>query len=241
MPRVVGVVFEGNNKKYYFGAITNLRSKDKVVVETARGLEVGTIVEEEKTIDDKDVIGELKMVQRKATVKDLENYEENKALKPRLYDEVKSIISRSELEMKLLEVTYTLDRTKLVVYFSAEGRVDFRELVKDIAAVYKTRIELRQVGPRDASRIISGIGVCGRKVCCSSFLGDIQNVTIKMAKNQNLSLNPTTISGLCGKLLCCISYEDSLYEELNESSKSQENKPDESKDKDEEEIVKLEI
>ena len=221
MPRVVGVVFEGNNKKYYFGAITNLRLKDKVVVETARGLEVGTIIEEEKDIDDKDVVGELKMVQRKATVKDLENYEENKAMKPRLYEEIKTIILRSELEMKLLEVTYTLDRTKLVVYFSAEGRVDFRELVKDIASVYKTRIELRQVGPRDASRIISGIGICGREVCCSSFLGEIQNVTIKMAKNQNLSLNPTTISGLCGKLLCCISYEDSQYDEINQANKQE--------------------
>ncbi|MBP5343030.1 stage 0 sporulation protein [bacterium] len=214
MPKVVGVVFEGNNKKYYFGAITNLNPKDKVVVETARGLEVGTIVEGEKTIDDSEVIGELKMVQRKATLKDLEIFEENNSIKPRLYDEVKSIIERSELEMKLLEVSYTLDRTKLVVYFSADGRIDFRELVKDIASVYKTRIELRQVGPRDASRIISGLGICGREVCCSSFLGEMQNVTIKMAKNQNLSLNPTAISGLCGKLLCCIAYEEDQYEDI---------------------------
>ena len=218
MPRVVGVVFEGNNKKYYFGSITNLNKKDKVVVETARGFELATIIEEEKDINENEIIGELKNVQRKATVKDLEMYEENKAMKPRLFEEVKSIISRSELEMKLLEVTYTLDRTKLVVYFSADGRVDFRELVKDIAAVYKTRIELRQVGPRDASRIISGLGICGRETCCSSFLGEIQNVSIKMAKNQNLSLNPTAISGLCGKLLCCIGYEDSQYEPVNTDS-----------------------
>lgn len=222
MPKVVTIVFEGNHKKYYFGAIPNLEVEKLAVVETARGIEVGKIVSGEMDIPDEDVIGELKMVIRQATDEDCQAYYQNRALMPSLYDEVKEILkNHKELEMKLLEVTYTLDRSKLIIYFSSEGRVDFRELVKEIAFKYHTRIELRQVGPRDASRIISGIGECGRVTCCSEWLGDIQNVTIKMAKNQNLSLNPTAISGLCGKLLCCIAFEDELYQErakLNEES-----------------------
>jgi len=217
MPRVVGVAFLGNNKKYYFGSINNLNVNDKVVVDTQRGLEIGTIIEGEKEILDSEVIGELKSVVRKATPKDLSDFERNQSEKPELYKKCREIIRASKLEMKILEAEYTLDRTKLVIYFSAEGRIDFRDLVKDIAAIYKTRIELRQVGSRDASRILSGQGICGREVCCSSFLGDIQNVTIKMAKNQNLSLNPVTISGICGKLLCCISYEDFMYSNNGDS------------------------
>ncbi len=214
MPNVVTVTFEGNHKRYYFGSIPNLEVGKYAVVETARGIEVGKIVQGEMEVSDDEVVGELKNVIRQATDKDMEAYLENQALKPELYEEVKSILTNyKELEMKLLEVTYTLDRSKLIIYFTSDGRVDFRELVKEIAYKYHTRIELRQVGPRDASRIISGIGECGRIVCCSEWLGDIQNVTIKMAKNQNLSLNPTTISGLCGKLLCCIAYEDELYQE----------------------------
>jgi len=221
MPKVVGVAFKGNNKKYYFSPIENLNLGDKVVVDTQRGLEIGTIIEAEKEIADDKVIGELKPVQRKAVEKDLNDYESNLKIKPELYEKCKEIIHNSGLEMKILEAEYTLDRTKLVIYFSAEGRIDFRDLVKDIAAVYRTRIELRQVGSRDASRILSGQGICGREVCCSSFLGDIQNVTIKMAKNQNLSLNPTAISGICGKLLCCIAYEDDQY--TQKCSNEQEN------------------
>ena len=213
MPNVVTVTFSGNHKRYYFGSIPDLVVGAYAVVETARGIEVGKIVDGEKFVNDDEIVGELKNVIRQATLKDLEAYNQNQALKPQLFEEVKEILCNyKELEMKLLEVTYTLDRSKLIIYFTSEGRVDFRELVKDIAYKYHTRIELRQVGPRDASRIISGIGECGRIVCCSEWLGDIQNVTIKMAKNQNLSLNPTTISGLCGKLLCCIAYEDELYQ-----------------------------
>ena len=214
MPKVVSIVFDGNHKKYYFGSIDGLELNQYVVVETARGIEIGKVIQKEMEIDESDIVGELKSVIRVASEKDLEAYNENVAMKPVLYEEIKAILNNyKELEMKLLEVTYTLDRSKLVIYFTSDGRVDFRELVKDIAFKYHTRIELRQVGPRDASRIISGIGECGRVLCCSEWLGDIQNVTIKMAKNQNLSLNPTTISGLCGKLLCCIAYEDEYYQE----------------------------
>lgn len=219
MANVVGVSFKGNNKKYYFGSITNLNIGDKVVVDTIRGLEIGTITQGYKEIKEEEIIGELKNVVRKATQKDLDDYEANLRDKPELYNGLKEIIDKSNLEMKFLDCEYTLDRTKLLVYFSAEGRVDFRELVKEIASVYKTRIELRQVGPRDASRIIGGIGICGMEVCCKKFLGDIQNVTIKMAKNQSLSLNPTAISGLCGKLLCCIYFEDFLYSKDNGEKK----------------------
>ena len=239
MVDITSVLFLGNNKKYYFKPIDNLSPGDKVVVDTARGLEIGTVFEPKKSVDEKDIVGELKPVVRLATKEDLKAYESNLSLKPQLFEQVKSIISKSGLEMKLLEVEYTLDKSKLVVYFTADGRVDFRELVKDIAAVYKTRIELRQVGSRDASRIISGIGECGRIVCCSSFLGDSQNVTIKMAKNQNLSLNPTTISGICGKLLCCIGFEDNVYANLQE-----ENNPSSdtlSEKEIEDEVVKIEV
>lgn len=216
MPKVVSVTFAGNNKRYYFAPIEDLKKDEKVVVETIRGLEIGTITEEEKDIEDSEVIGDLKSVKRKAEEKDLEDYKRNLSEKPDILEKTKKIISEYKLDMKLLDAEYTLDRSKLTIYFSSEGRVDFRELVKELAYVYRTRIELRQVGPRDASRIVSGIGMCGREVCCSSFLGDIQNVTIKMAKNQNLALNPNSISGLCGKLLCCISYEDQSYQSLKE-------------------------
>lgn len=208
MPKVVSVSFEGNNKKYYFIPVGELHLDDKVVVETVRGLELGTVKGEEKEISDAEVIGELKSIVRKATDKDLTNYEKNNQDKEEIMSNCKKIISKYNLEMKLLDVEYTLDRSKLCIYFTSDGRVDFRELVKELAYVYKTRIELRQVGPRDASRIISGIGPCGRVCCCHKFLGDIQNITIKMVKNQNLTLNPNSISGLCGKLLCCISFED---------------------------------
>jgi len=216
MPQVVTITFEGNHKKYYFGAIEGLVPQDFVVVETIRGLEIGKVVDGEKNISDEEVVGELKTVIRKATEKDLEDNKANKALKPSILLKVKERVVEDKLDMKVLDCDYTLDKTKLIIYFTAEQRIDFRELVKELAYLYKTRIELRQIGPRDASKIIGGIGVCGRKICCASFLGDIQNVTIKMAKNQNLTLNPNTISGLCGKLLCCISFEDRVYSDLKE-------------------------
>ena len=211
MPKVVSISFKGNSRKYYFEAKEDLHMGDKVIVDTIRGLELGSIIEEEKEIDDKEVVGELKPIIRKATDKDVSDYEKNQEIKPELFEKCKEIVADSGLEMKLLDAEYTLDRSKLIIYFAADKRIDFRELVKDLAANYRTRIELRQVGPRDASRITGGIGECGRELCCSSFLADIQNVTIKMAKNQNLALNPNTISGLCGKLLCCISFEDGAY------------------------------
>ena len=217
MHKVVSVSFEGNSKKYYFESIEGLNVKDIVVVETIRGLELGKVVEGKKEITDEEVIGDLKSVIRKASDADIKTNEENNKLKPDIIKEVKSASSKYNLDMKIVDSEYTLDRSKLIIYFTSEGRVDFRELVKDLAAIYRTRIELRQIGPRDASRITSGIGPCGRKLCCSSFLGDIKNVTIKMAKNQNLALNPTTISGLCGKLLCCISFEDQVYSKIREN------------------------
>jgi len=211
MPKVVSVAFKGNFKSYYFESIPNLNKDDYCVVETVRGIELGRITETEKEIKDEEVIGELKKVLRKATPKDLEDFESNQNAKEETNKKIKECIIKSGLEMKFLDSEFTLDKTKLLVYFTAENRVDFRDLVKDLASIFRTRIELRQVGPRDESRMISGIGICGRQCCCSKFLGDIQNVTIKMAKNQNLSLNPNSISGLCGKLLCCISYEDKVY------------------------------
>ena len=217
MHKVVSVTFDGNHKKYYFGSIDGLSLKDMVVVETVRGLEIGKIVEEEKEITDEEVVGELKNVVRKATESDIKTSLENDAMKKDIISKVKEVVSSSALDMKVVDAEYTLDRSKLITYFTSDGRVDFRELVKELASIYKTRIELRQIGPRDASRITSGIGPCGRKLCCSSFLGDIKNVTIKMAKNQNLALNPTTISGLCGKLLCCISFEDQVYSKIREN------------------------
>lgn len=211
MPRVVSISFSGNHKLYYFGAIDGLSVGDFVVVETVRGIELGIVAKEAKDIADSEVIGELKNVIRKATDKDQRDHEANLAIKPELLVKVKEIVAGSKLDMKVLDAEYTLDKSKLIVYFSAEQRVDFRELVKDLAYNFKTRIELRQIGPRDAARLVGGIGECGRPICCSKFLGDVQNVTIKMAKNQNLALNPNTISGLCGKLLCCISFEDKQY------------------------------
>ena len=217
MKKVVSVVFEGNHKKYYFESIPNLKLNNLVVVETIRGVEIGKIVEEEKQIDDSEVVGELRPVIRLTTEDDLKRAKDNKALRPETLKRIKEIVKDFKLDMKVLDLEYTLDKTKLIIYFTADERIDFRELVKVLASEYKTRIELRQIGPRDASRIVGGIGPCGRKLCCHTFLGDIQNVSIKMAKNQNLSLNPTTISGLCGKLLCCISFEDTVYSRIKES------------------------
>lgn len=211
MKKVVSVSFKGNHKRYYFEALPFLKLNDKVVVETVRGIELGSITEEEKEIEEDKIIGELKPIIRKATDKDISDFEYNESQKEYLFNTAKEIIVNSHLEMKLLDAEYTLDKSKLIIYFSADERVDFRELVKSLAQSFKTRIELRQVGPRDASRIVGGLGICGRETCCKGFLGEIQNVTIKMAKNQNLALNPNSISGLCGKLLCCISYEEQLY------------------------------
>lgn len=211
---VVGIRFKAVGKKYYFDPSgIELKIHDNVIVETVRGVELGEVIEEAKVIEDSEVISTLKPILRLATHDDLMAYERNqKDIEPTL-ERVKYHVKQNKLDMKLLGCEYTLDRSKLIIYFNAEGRVDFRELVKDLANEFKLRIELRQVGTRDGAKFLGGIGPCGYLLCCNTFLGDFDTVSIKMAKNQNLSLNPANISGLCGKLLCCIRYEDDLYTE----------------------------
>lgn len=211
---VIGIRFKAVGKKYYFDpAGFDVSINDKVIVETVRGIELGTVIEELKEIDDSEVISALKPVLRIATEEDMINHQRNQDDIPIALKKCEIQIKKNKLEMKLLGCEYTLDRTKLIIYFNAEGRVDFRELVKDLANEFKVRIELRQVGTRDGAKFLGGIGPCGYLICCNTFLGDFDTVSIKMAKNQNLSLNPVNISGLCGKLLCCIKYEDDTYKE----------------------------
>jgi len=211
---VVGIRFKAVGKKYYFDpAGFEVSLNDKVVVETVRGIELGEVIEREKSIEDSEIISALKPVIRKATDEDLAKHKRNQDDMPHALKKVANHVKNNKLEMKLLGCEYTLDRTKLIIYFNAEGRVDFRELVKDLANEFKVRIELRQVGTRDGAKFLGGIGPCGYLLCCTTFLGDFDTVSIKMAKNQNLSLNPVNISGLCGKLLCCIRYENDTYKE----------------------------
>ena len=211
---VVGIRFKAVGKKYYFDPLDyDVKLYDKVIVETIRGIEMGEVIEEKKEIGDGDIISTHKPIYRMATKNDIKNYERNLADIPQAIERCKVHIRKNELDMKLLGCEYTLDRTKLIIYFNAEGRVDFRELVKDLANEFKLRIELRQVGTRDGAKFLGGIGPCGYLLCCNTFLGDFETVSIKMAKNQNLSLNPVNISGLCGKLLCCIRYENDTYKE----------------------------
>ena len=209
---VVGIRFKRVGKKYYFDPKDfDLKMYDKVVVETIRGFEMGEVIEQIKEVDDSELIATLKPVQRVATESDIKNYERNLADIPNALAKCKAHIRKNKLDMKLLGCEFTLDRTKLIIYFNAEGRVDFRELVKDLANEFRLRIELRQVGTRDGAKFLGGIGPCGYLLCCNTFLGDFETVSIKMAKNQNLSLNPVNISGLCGKLLCCIKFENDTY------------------------------
>lgn len=211
---VVGIRFKAVGKKYYFDPKHyTLNLYDKVIVETVRGIELGEVIEEQKEIGDSEIISTLKPILRTATEDDIARYEQNIEDIPQAIDRCKVHIQKNRLDMKLLGCEYTLDRTKLIIYFNAEGRVDFRELVKDLANEFKLRIELRQVGTRDGAKFLGGIGPCGYVLCCNTFLGDFETVSIKMAKNQNLSLNPVNISGLCGKLLCCIRYENDTYKE----------------------------
>ena len=211
---VVGIRFKAVGKKYYFDPQDiHLERGDFVVVETVRGLELGTVIEGPKEVDEAALIATLKPVLRKATETDIDMHEKNNRVIPEVVTTCEALVQQNKLEMKLLSAEYTLDRGKLIVYFTAEGRVDFRELVKDLASTFKVRIELRQVGARDGAKFLGGIGPCGYLLCCNTFLGEFEAVSIKMAKNQNLSLNPTNISGLCGKLLCCIRYEDDIYTE----------------------------
>ncbi len=216
MTKVVGVRFRSAGKIYFFDpAGFEIETGDKVVVETARGMEFGTVVLGIREVADEKVIQPLKAVTRIATANDIETAEANKVKEKEAFNICLEKIKKHELEMKLIDAEYTFDNNKLLFYFTADGRIDFRELVKDLAAVFKTRIELRQIGVRDETKILGGIGVCGRPLCCHSWLPEFIPVSIKMAKEQNLSLNPSKISGVCGRLMCCLKNEEETYEELN--------------------------
>lgn len=213
MYNVVGVRFKKAGKIYYFDPGDLSIQKDSyVIVETVRGVEYGKVVIGPKQVDENDVVLPLKKVLRIADQKDRLIVEENRAAAKEAYSVCNEKVTTHQLDMKLVDVEYTFDRNKIIFYFTADGRVDFRELVKDLAAIFRTRIELRQIGVRDEAKMLGGIGPCGRMLCCSTFLGDFEPVSIKMAKDQNLSLNPTKISGLCGRLLCCLKYENDEYE-----------------------------
>lgn len=210
---VVGVRFKKAGKIYYFEPGDLLIQKDDfVIVETVRGVEFGKAVIASKQVEEHDVVHPLKKVVRIADQKDRMIVDENRQAAKEAYEVCNEKVNEHRLDMKLVDVEYTFDRNKVIFYFTADGRVDFRELVKDLAAIFRTRIELRQIGVRDEAKMLGGIGPCGRMLCCSTFLGDFDPVSIKMAKDQNLSLNPTKISGLCGRLMCCLKYENDEYE-----------------------------
>ena len=216
MTRVMGVRFRAAGKIYFFDPIKfNINKGDSVIVETARGVEFGVVVGEPKDVEDEKVIQPLKPVLRIATPKDIEQEAANKIKEKEAFSVCLEKIKKHKLEMKLIDAEYTFDNNKVLFYFTADGRIDFRELVKDLAAVFKTRIELRQIGVRDETKIRGGIGICGRPLCCNKHLSEFVPVSIKMAKEQNLSLNPTKISGVCGRLMCCLKHEEETYEELN--------------------------
>ena len=215
MADVVGVKFKDVGKMYYFSPGKNrVNVGDHVIVETARGLEFGTVCREQTTVNDSELVAPLKNIIRIATEADQKKHEENLAKKDNALRLCQEKIDAHGLEMKLIDVEYTFDNSKVVFYFTADGRVDFRELVKDLASVFRMRIELRQIGVRDEAKMIGGVGSCGRGLCCSTWLRDFEPVSIKMAKVQNLSLNPTKISGICGRLMCCLKYENDIYNEL---------------------------
>ncbi len=215
MIKVIGVRFKSVGKIYYFSAIEEeLNIGDGVIVETARGTEFGEVVMPEKEIDEEVFAIPVKPIIRKATSEDYAQLEENKTKVAEARAICLEKIKANQLEMNLIDVEYTFDRSKILFYFTADGRVDFRQLVKDLASVFRTRIELRQIGVRDEAKMLGGLGICGRQLCCSLFLGDFEPVSIKMAKEQSLSLNPTKISGTCGRLMCCLKYEQDAYEEM---------------------------
>lgn len=215
MAEIVGVRFKDVGKIYYFDPDQNqLQVGDRVIVETVRGVECGVVAIANRTEPDENIVAPLKPIMRVATPADLKVLEEIAEKEKAAYGICEKKISEHKLEMKLVNIEYTFDCNKILFYFTADGRVDFRELVKDLASVFRTRIELRQIGVRDEAKMLGGIGVCGREFCCSSFLGEFQPVSIKMAKEQGLSLNPTKISGTCGRLMCCLKYEQNSYEYL---------------------------
>ena len=215
MAEIIGVRFKNMGKVYYFDPAGNTLEKGgHVVVETARGVECGEVVIPNKQVSDETLVRPLKPVLRAANPEDLKRARENAAREQKAMALCQERIAAHKLDMKLVDVEYTFDNSKILFYFTADGRVDFRELVKDLASVFRTRIELRQIGVRDEAKMLGGLGICGRPFCCSQFLGDFQPVSIKMAKEQGLSLNPTKISGSCGRLMCCLKYEQEAYESL---------------------------
>ena len=219
MAEVIGVRFKDVGKIYYFdpdGA--NIALGESVIVETVRGIECGVVAMANRTVDDEEIVKPLKKLIRVATDEDKEKIKQNKEKEKSAFDICEQKIANHKLGMKLVDVEYTFDGNKILFYFTADGRVDFRELVKDLASVFRTRIELRQIGVRDEAKMMGGLGVCGRPLCCATFLGEFQPVSIKMAKEQGISLNPTKISGTCGRLMCCLKYEQEAYEELLEDT-----------------------
>ncbi|MBQ4630667.1 MAG: stage 0 sporulation family protein [Clostridia bacterium] len=212
---VTGIRFKSVGKIYYFDAGNLvLKAGDHVIVETSRGVEYGTVVIAKKSVTDDEIVPPLKKILRKANDSDEKAMEENKKREREAFEVCQEKIRSHNLEMKLIDVEYTFDHNKVLFYFTADGRVDFRDLVRDLAGVFKTRIELRQIGVRDESKMMGGLGICGRQLCCNLFLSDFVPVSIKMAKEQNLSLNPTKISGTCGRLMCCLKHEQEVYESI---------------------------
>lgn len=215
MVTVVGIRFKKAGKIYYFDPDNiDIKVGDYAIVETARGIEFGEVVIGPKEVTEEEIIAPLKKVLRVATDEDKIKNEENKAKETQAFDICLKKIEEHGLSMKLVDVEYTFDNNKVIFYFTADGRVDFRELVKDLASIFKTRIELRQIGVRDEAKMVGGLGPCGRPMCCKTFLGEFEPVSIKMAKEQNLSLNPTKISGICGRLMCCLKYEQETYDSI---------------------------
>ncbi len=214
MIKVVGVRFKPAGKIYFFDPEKKwIKKGDSVIVETVRGIEFGEVVTGPKFIKEEEIISPLKKVLRIATNEDKAKNAENKRKEQESYEICLKKINEHNLNMKLVDIEYTFDNNKVIFYFTAEGRVDFRELVKDLASVFRTRIELRQIGVRDEAKMLGGLGPCGRPMCCSSYLGEFYPVSIKMAKEQKLSLNPSKISGICSRLMCCLNYEHQVYEE----------------------------
>ena len=215
MAVIIGVRFKNAGKIYYFDPGQNTLEKgSQVVVETARGIECGDVVIANREVADESIVKPLKPVLRIATAEDSKRAEENAEKEKHAFQVCQQKIDTHHLDMKLVDVEYAFDNSKILFYFTADGRVDFRDLVKDLAGVFRTRIELRQIGVRDEAKMLGGLGICGRPFCCAQFLGDFQPVSIKMAKEQGLSLNPTKISGSCGRLMCCLKYEQDTYEAL---------------------------
>ena len=216
MTKVIGVRFKANGKSYYFSpGELELQQGDHVIVETARGTECGEVAKGPHDVPDSSIVKPLKTVTRMADAVDVRRMQQNRADEKRAFSVCEERIAKHKLDMKLVDVEYTLDRNKILFYFTADGRIDFRDLVKDLAGVFRTRIELRQIGVRDESKMLGGLGICGQPFCCSRFLRDFQPVSIKMAKEQGLSLNPAKSSGSCGRLMCCLAYEQPAYEYLN--------------------------